>query len=58
VSTSLNDLNYDFPQGFARFVLSTFEPHISDSGDWRVRELEEIVGLQAAQDLGAHVRSC
>jgi hypothetical protein len=45
-ATSLNDLNYHFPQGFARFVLSAFEPHVSDLEDWQVHELEEIVGCK------------
>jgi hypothetical protein len=45
-STSLNDLQYYFPQGFARFVLSALEPHITDLEDWQVRELEEIVGCK------------
>lgn len=45
-ATSLNDLNYHFPQGFARFVLSAFEPGISDLEDWQVRELEDILGCK------------
>jgi hypothetical protein len=45
-ATSLNDLTYHFPQGFARFVLSAFEPQVSDLEEWQVRELEEIVGCK------------
>jgi hypothetical protein len=45
-ATSLNDLIYHFPQGFARFVLSAFEPHVSDLEDWQVHELEEIIGCK------------
>jgi hypothetical protein len=43
-TSSLNDLKYHFPQGFARFVLSAVEPPVSDLDDWQVRELEELVG--------------
>lgn len=43
-ATSLNDLHYDFPQGFACFVLSAFEPNISDLEDWQMRELEGLLG--------------
>lgn len=42
--SSLNDLNYYFPQGFARFILSAFEPNIFDLEDWQVRELEDLIG--------------
>jgi hypothetical protein len=42
-ASSLNDLRYDFPQGFARFVLSAFDPNISDLDDWQVRDLEELL---------------
>jgi hypothetical protein len=45
-ATSLNDLMYHFPQGFARFVLSAFEPHVSDLEDWQIHELEEIIGCK------------
>lgn len=41
---SLNDLHYHFPQGFARFSLSAFEPNIFDLEDWQVRELEDLLG--------------
>jgi hypothetical protein len=37
-ATSLNDLHYRFPQGFARFILSAFEPHVSDLEDWQLCE--------------------
>lgn len=43
-ASSLNDLKYHFPQGFACFVLSAFEPNVSDLEDWQVRELEELLG--------------
>jgi hypothetical protein len=43
-ASSLNDLHYYFPQGFARFVLSAYEPNIFDLEDWQVRELEELLG--------------
>jgi hypothetical protein len=45
-ASSLNDLHYYFPQGFARFVLSAFEPNIVDLQDWQVRELEELLGCK------------
>lgn len=40
------DLQYHFPQGFARFVLSAFEPKIFDLEDRQVRELEELLGCK------------
>lgn len=43
-ATSLNDLIYDGPQGFARFVLSAFEPPVTHLSDDQMRELENIVG--------------
>jgi hypothetical protein len=42
-ATSLNDLRYHFPQGFARFVLSAFEPQVSDLEEWQIRDLEDLV---------------
>jgi hypothetical protein len=35
---SLNYMQYHFPQGFARFVLSAFEPSIVGLEDWQVRD--------------------
>jgi hypothetical protein len=43
-ATSLNDLTYHFSRGFARFVLSAFEPPVADLEDWQVREREALVG--------------
>lgn len=52
--SSLNDLRYDLPQGFARFVLSAFEPNILDLEDWQVRDLENLLGCQLRK-VWAHV---
>jgi hypothetical protein len=43
-ATSLNDLIYHWPQGFARFVLSAFEPQVDDVQEWQLRELEDLLG--------------
>jgi hypothetical protein len=45
-ASSLNELQYDFPQGCARFVLSAFEPNIFDLEDGQVRELEQLLGCK------------
>jgi hypothetical protein len=45
-ASSLNDLQYYFPQGFARFVLSAVEPNIFDLEDGQVRELEGLLGCK------------
>ena len=45
-ASSLNDLQYYFPQGFARFVLSAVEPNIFDLEDGQVHELEGLVGCK------------
>jgi hypothetical protein len=42
-ASSLNDLRYYFPQGFARCVLSAFEPNVPDLEDWQIYELEEVL---------------
>lgn len=41
--TTLNDLRYDFPAGFARFALSALNPHVGDLEDRQVRDLERIL---------------
>lgn len=40
---SLNDLDYRWPQGFARFVLTAFEPNAADLEDCQMAEIEEIL---------------
>ncbi len=45
--TSLNDLNYQWPAGFARFSLETFNPK-ADLDDQQLHTVEDI--------LGCHVR--
>jgi hypothetical protein len=45
-ASSLNDLKYHGPQGFARFVLSAVEPNIFDLEDGQVRELEGLLGCK------------
>jgi hypothetical protein len=42
--TTLNDLNYEFPQGFARFVLQARYPGIASLAQQSIDELERILG--------------
>jgi hypothetical protein len=44
--TTLNHLNYNFPQGFARFVLAVRNPGISELTEQSKDELERIVGCK------------
>jgi hypothetical protein len=41
--TTLNDLNYNFPQGFARFVLAARNPDIHELDKQSIEELEQII---------------
>jgi hypothetical protein len=41
---SLNDLDYDWPQGFARWRIEVFEPHCERLGDADVGQLSEALG--------------
>ena len=41
---SLNDLNYDFPQGFARFVLQAIDPNVAALDSEATGMLERILG--------------
>lgn len=43
---NLNHLNYNFPQGFARFVLSAKNPGIPEFDEQSRDELERIVGCK------------
>ena len=43
-NTSLNDLNYVWPAGFARFVLEAMNPNIQDLTPVQERQLVERVG--------------
>jgi hypothetical protein len=38
--SSLNDLRYDWPQGFARFGIDAMNPNIGELTDEQVREVE------------------
>ena len=44
VAASLNDLKYEWPAGFARFVLEVVEPHVGELGAEIVARLEHIFG--------------
>lgn len=44
MNISLNDLNYDWPAGFARFVLEARNPNVTDLRAEDVARLAEIVG--------------
>ncbi len=44
--TTLNDLNYNFPQGFARFTLTARNPGIPELDEQSIKELERIVGCK------------
>ena len=41
---SLNDLNYEWPAGFARFVLEAMNPGVADLATAEIATLAEIVG--------------
>jgi hypothetical protein len=43
-NASLNDLEYRFPQGFARFILTALEPPMSNLDAGQVHVLEAILG--------------
>jgi hypothetical protein len=42
-TVSLNDLDYDWPAGFARFVVEARNPRVGNLSDAEMRELELIV---------------
>lgn len=44
--TTLNDLNYYFPQGFARFALTARNPGVSEFDEQSKNELEQILGCK------------
>ena len=44
--TTLNHLNYNFPQGFARFVLTVRNPGVPEFDEQSREELERIVGCK------------
>ncbi len=43
---SLNDLRYDWPMGFARFVLSARNPNLPELPPEALRRLVQIVGCE------------
>jgi hypothetical protein len=45
-STTLNDLDYVWPAGFARFVLEAMNPNISQTTEDQDRALSEALGLK------------
>ncbi len=43
-TTSLNDLDYDWPAGFAKFVLEAMNPNVKDLDVEAVNRLEATLG--------------
>jgi hypothetical protein len=43
---SLNDLNYDWPAGFARYVLEAKSPEVAELDEQQLRTLEEALGCR------------
>jgi hypothetical protein len=43
-TTSLNELRYDWPEGFARFELAAVEPEVYQVDEDLHRQLEECLG--------------
>lgn len=43
---SLNDLNYDWPAGFARYVLEVKSPEVAELDGQQLRALEEALGCR------------
>jgi hypothetical protein len=43
-NVSLNDLNYEWPAGFARFVLEAMNPGVADLAAAEIATIAEIVG--------------
>jgi DNA-directed RNA polymerase subunit N (RpoN/RPB10) len=48
-ATSLNDLKYDWPQGFARFQVKALNPGIREFSPTHQAKLEEILGCPLRQ---------
>lgn len=42
--TTLNDLRYDNPQGFARFVLEVTNPNVDEVSEALIEELQDVLG--------------
>ena len=47
--TSLNDLDYQWPAGFSRFVLEARDPNIRELDKEQIEKLEEVVGGRLRQ---------
>ena len=45
-STNLNDLRYEMPQGFSRFVLEVLNPNVAAVPDAVVAELQKLLGCE------------
>ena len=46
---SLNELNYDWPAGFAKFVIEIQEPNIKGFEADQVQHLKKIIGIELRQ---------
>ena len=44
--TTLHHLKYNFPQGFARFILTARDPNIAELDESSVGKLEQILGCE------------
>jgi|SRR5665213_2996280 len=51
---SLNDLNYAWPAGFAKFVIEAMNPDVKDLGPDQVRQLSECLGC-AVRRIWVHI---
>jgi hypothetical protein len=47
--SSLNDLDYEWPAGFARFVLEASNPNVSELPGQQLRSLSRILGCKLRQ---------
>ena len=47
--STLNDLDYEWPAGFARFVLEASNPNVSELPGQQVRALSRILGCKLRQ---------
>jgi hypothetical protein len=45
-STTLNDLKYEWPAGFARFIIDARNPNVDDIDGRDMESLESILGIQ------------
>jgi hypothetical protein len=44
-NTTLNDLRYEWPAGFARFIMEAINPYVNDIEESDIKTLESILGV-------------